>query len=258
MLRPTKYATFDATTDDGTLIRIMVPRLGRGSYGTVHPIANDESVAAKLYHDGVDRAHPKIMRRQSAKLTEMTHKKPPEGGPYVRIAWPTATLKVDEPNDEGERDGTTVDGYLMARAPDERRSLLDIGRRSAGSAEARRAADLLGDAARTLHEQGIVIGDINGNNFALADDGILWMFDTDGWQFTDANGDLHHALGATDRYTDPELRQQGTATRPNCVSPRCPLAGIPHRPTASCKPREPRHDRHGIRVLQRELQGSTG
>ena len=257
MPQPTKYATFDATSGDGEHVRIIVPRLGRGSYGTVHPVADNESVAAKLYHEQRGAPHPARMRRQTAKLSEMARMRPPDAGPSIRVAWPTATLRVDEP-DQGERDETVADGYLMARAPDQRASLLEISRKAPGGADAMRAADLLASAAATLHEQGVVIGDVNANNFALAEDGNLWMFDTDGWQFTDAGGTLHHALGATDQYTDPALLRQTRGAQPNCVTPRCPLAGIAHRPTPSCRPREPRHDRHGIRVLTKELTRKWG
>ena len=254
MLRPTKYAWFEAITGEEETIRVTVPYLGRGTYGIVHPLADDDGLAAKLYHE--DRTNQGRARRQNRarRLRQMTAMEQPCAGPNARVAWPTTTLRVPDPEDEERATDSSVDGYIMPRAPDDARSLTDLRIRAAGSAEALLAVSRVEEAARELHQQNIVIGDINGQNFALDTEGILWMFDTDGWQFEDPCGRILHADGATDHYTDPELLRSLSGALPNCTRSGCPMWGVSHRPTTSCRPREPRHDDHGIAVLAKELR----
>lgn len=253
-------ASFEARTNEGTDLRVIVARLGRGTYGSVHPVADDDQTAAKIYHEDGNSTDRVRSRRRAARLRQMVELDPPYPGPHARVAWPTSTLRISE-GDEVDDDQTSperrdIDGYLMRRAPADSVDLSELAARQAGSSDARRAADLLESAAEALHDQGLVIGDVSGRNVALDGKSTLWLFDTDGWQFFDRSGRLHHAEGATERYTHPAVLDRLSGARPNCTSSRCPLWGVGHQPTASCQPREPRHDRYGIEMLARELRGA--
>lgn len=237
--------------NDGRPIKLGSKPLGSGTYGVVYGVSDDPGAAAKIYRTkGVNKTAPQQMR-QAEKLDQMAAAGEPETPEDVRVGWPTETVWM-----EGEReqpDGCAHYGYLMPRAPKGTISIAYLVRKHAASPRAIRAAELLQTAAEALHDQGYVIGDVNGNNFAISPDDELWIFDVDGWQLKTPDGRLHYAQGSTDYYTPAEILNRIGGTLPNCVSPLCPLAGRTHRPTPSCRPREPRHDRHGIRILTREL-----
>lgn len=254
MLRPTRYATFTAVTNQGAEVDIIVPHLGRGTYGTVHPLAHDDGAAAKLYRECRDGTARRLRHNLSERLDRMIELETPWAGDRARVAWPTGTLRI--PDDQGELPGPSqLDGYLMERVPRGRQDLTDLWLRSPGSPRARQAADLLEEAIHEIHRQGFVIGDVSGQNFALAPDGNLWIYDTDGWQFTDRQGRLHRAMGATERYTHPDLIRSLAGAQPNCTDRDCPLHGAIHRLTPTCRPRRAEHDDHGIARLARELRG---
>lgn len=223
--------------------------MGEGSYGIVYALREDPRKAAKVYKPSglsrIDRS------RRSQKLERMTEMPIPDAGPKATVAWPEQVLTLTAP---GEQHDGYADGYVMARAPSERISIATLNRLEHGSEQARYAADVIEQAVKNIHQSGFVIGDINGNNFALSQDGVVWIFDTDSWQFKDSQGFLHYAQGATDHYTHPSIFERMSGSLPNCTDPNCTMADRTHRPTPSCQPRQPWHDRHGISVMTRELR----
>ena len=237
-----------AKTPAGKCVILNIPSLGRGTYATVRPIEGDHATAAKLYHERGREAYDRTRRTKARKLEIMTAMTPPDCGEEVVVAWPTDTIRLKT----SETD--LCDGYLMARAPDGATAFSLLVRHGAGSARAKRAAEVARAAISRLHEQNMILGDINARNFMLDPDERVWMLDTDGWQFESEDG-IHHAEGATDHYLSRRMMESLSGTIPNCVNPRCPLAGAGHRPTPSCQPRRRSDDLHAIDVLTRELLG---
>lgn len=232
---------------DGRTLRLEQARLGRGTYGVVHPVAGDDRVAAKMYREWWTQAPRQQRELRTRKLAEMAAVDVPFAGDDVVVAWPQDTVALG--------DERPVDGYLMVRAPEDAVPLSILGRTRFGSDAAKLAANLLESAVHELHRQGLVLGDVNAVNCALDDRGRLWFYDVDGWQFRARDGFLHYAHGATDYYTHQSIFARLSGTLPNCCDPRCPLTGHPHTPTPSCRPREPYHDRFGVAQLVRDLTG---
>ena len=78
----------------------------------------------------------------------------------IKIAWPIDIFISDEHD--------FVDGYVMSRAPDKYINISTLIRKYHGSEDAKLAADQLEESVRVLHQQNIIIGDVNGKNIVLA------------------------------------------------------------------------------------------
>lgn len=246
-----------ALTQDGHEIVLEEPPLGSGTYGTVYAVAGDHQLAAKVYREWWVKAPLQQRELRCRKLLTMTGMPPPYAGKHVRVAWPESLIRL---NDE-HADSPYIGGYLMPRMPYWATKLSNLAREQRNGsgkarAAAREAANLLKKAVAELHRQEIVIGDVNGSNFAISPTGQLWMLDVDGWQFQEPDGMLHYAHGATDYYTHQSVFDQISGSRPNCCDPRCPLTGRPHAPTPSCRPRKPYHDKYGVQRLVNDLTRS--
>ena len=247
----TTASTTLAYSEDGRVYELHEPPIGQGTYATVHSIKGYDSIAAKLYLPKTMNQPIRQIRRRSKKIREMSRTEPPNAGERTRIAWPILTLSLE--TERTRLDDEAIDGYLMPKAPSGSVSIEQIISRPPRSREQILAVEILQSTVKTLHQNGIVIGDISSTNAALAPDNILWLFDVDGWQFTGSSGHLYYAEGATTRYTHPAVLDRIKGSRPNCTDPQCPLNGQPHSPTPNCKPRSPTHDDYAIDKLTRQL-----
>ena len=240
-----------ALTRLGERLELSEGLLGTGTYGRVHAVVGDRERAVKVYRDWWGRAPRRQRELRLRKLEAMAAMTPPDLGEDAAAAWPEAVVALEAPAAEAE----PAAGYVMPRAPEGAISLSALAWAHRGSDDAKRAGELLTDAMDALHRQGLVMGDVNARNFALDPEGRLWLFDVDGWQFRDEGGFLHFAHGATDYYTHRSVLDRISGTQPNCVDPRCPLTGMAHAPTPSCRPREPYHDRYGVNRMVEDLTG---
>lgn len=234
----------------GNQVHVAPEYLGTGSYAKVYPVIDDPLQAAKIYRS-LQNHWPRRQRLlQTEKLAAMISMQPPRMPEGIHVAWPTATIHAADSTQP-----EIANGYLMARAPAGSRHISEFARPYDRSAKSLAAAKLIPLAVSALHDQNIIIGDINGRNFALSPDDQLWLFDADGWQLTTPEGRLHYAQGATDHYTHHSVFDAISGARPNCTDPMCPQAGLPHHPTPSCRPRQHHHDDHGVNVIVRDLTG---
>ena len=240
-----------ANSEDGRVYELCEPPIGQGTYATVHSINGDDSIAAKLYRPETMNQPMRQIRQRSKKIREMSRIEPPNAGERTRIAWPMLTLSLE--TEKTRSDDEPIYGYLMPKAPSGSVSIEQIISGPPRSREQILAAELLQKAIKTLHQNGIVVGDVNSTNAALAPDNTLWLFDVDGWQFTGSNGQLYYAEGATTRYTHPAVLERIKGSHPNCIDRQCPFSGQSHSPTPNCKPRIPAHDDYAIDKMTRQL-----
>ena len=240
-----------AHSENGRVYELCEPPIGQGTYATVHNINGDDSTAAKLYRPKTMNQPMRQIQQRSKKIREMSLTEPPNAGERTRIAWPMLTLSLE--TERTQSDDEPIYGYLMPKAPSGSVSIEQIISGPARYQEKTRVVELLQSAVETLHQNGIVVGDVNSTNAALAPNNTLWLFDVDGWQFTGINGQLYYAEGATTGYTHPAVLDRIKGSRPNCIDLQCPLNGQPHSPTPNCKPRSPAHDDYAIKKLTRQL-----
>ena len=234
--------------ESGLELGIQEPPIGSGSFALVHTIVGDDTIAAKLFVSTPNL--PLVAQRyRGRKIASMTAMQPPSMPDSIKTAWPVSVIRC-APRDDCH---VHIAGYLMPKAPEGTVTLETLSARRAGSPEAVRAAQLLDDALAALHRQGIVFGDVSGRNAALDPDGNLWLYDTDGWQFTDTEGRLHYAQGATVGYLHPLVATQLAVDFRNCADRRCPYNGIVHSVSVNCHPRRPAHDKYAARRITKML-----
>ncbi|HEX7833461.1 MAG TPA: hypothetical protein VF787_27670, partial [Thermoanaerobaculia bacterium] len=198
--------------------RVTIEReLFRGGEGTIHPVAGNPSLFAKLYHRSIDV--PK-----QAKLAAMATASDQR---LLRIAaWPTATLH--------ERPGGKMVGFVMPRFDGQRWELHDLYRpgtrkqtfRQADWAFLIHSARNVAAAVATVHDAGHVVGDVNQRNFLVGHDATVKVLDCDSFQIRGASRIFFCPVGVPE-FTPPELQNRT-------------LDGIE---------RTPNHDAFGLAVL---------
>ncbi|MCU1245307.1 MAG: helix-hairpin-helix protein [Acidobacteria bacterium] len=197
------------------------PELFRGGEGTIHPVAGNSRLLAKLYHQKIDAA-------KQAKLAAMA------GGAsdgLLRVAaWPTATLHSGP-------SGRMV-GFVMPRFDGQRYELHHLYRpgtrkqsfRQADWSFLIQAARNVAAAVATVHGAGHVVGDVNQRNFIVGGDATVKVLDCDSFQIR-GSGRIFHCPVGVPEFTPPELQGR-------------PLEGIE---------RTPSHDAFGLAVLAFQL-----
>jgi DNA-binding helix-hairpin-helix protein with protein kinase domain len=166
--------------------------IGRGGEGTVYELGRD--TVAKVYH------HP-ASPEKAAKLAAMVR----SSSPKLRnvAAWPWTTLHTT-PN------GPVV-GLVLPRIQ-QPVLILDLyspAARATSFPEADwrfliRAAANCACAMATLHEVGIVVGDVNQGNILVSAQATVNLIDCDSFQLRE-NGRLHRCEVGVPLYTPPEL-----------------------------------------------------
>jgi DNA-binding helix-hairpin-helix protein with protein kinase domain len=192
------------------------PPLASGGEGSVHAVAAEAGLLAKVYHRPPDGD-------KVEKLRWMTAHAGPE---LLRFAgWPTATLH--------DGAGGPVVGFLMPRftghqaihtlySPAHRRTAFPTADWAFLIHTAMNAAI----AFDALHGQGHVVGDVNQSNLLVSERAVVALIDCDSFQVC-ADGRLFPCGVGVSPYTPPELQGQS-------------LRGVV---------RTPNHDRFGLAVL---------
>lgn len=191
--------------------------LFRGGEGSIHPIAGNTTLLAKLYHRAIGPL-------KQAKLAAMAHS---SREALLRVAaWPSATLHAVA--------GGPVVGFMMPRFDGARSELHQLYTPASRKVIFRRAdwaflihaARNVAAAVDTVHEAGHVIGDVNQRNFVVGGEGTVKVLDCDSFQIRDQGRTFFCEVGMPE-FTPPELQGR-------------PLAGIE---------RVPNHDAFGLAVL---------
>lgn len=214
--------------DDANRPVVIHELLGAGAYGQVYAI--NAATAVKLY-----RQPPS--QYQLSKLHAMIAMTPPDSDAF--IAWPHGIIYA--------RKGHAA-GYLMPRLP----AGYQAAKAVADTATAQTAAARLLATLEQLHQQGVVLGDINPHNVQVNSDGAIALLDTDGWQVS-AAGRLYHAEGYTVGFTHPLLLANYHGTRRVCANRNCPQQPAIHLEHIPCRPRSRAHDRYAAQRLAQLL-----
>lgn len=169
--------------------------IGKGGEGEVFELRSHAGYVGKLYHQPLDRD-------KSEKLAAMTRM--PSGDIQKFAAWPKSTLHP-------ARGGPTV-GIIMPKveAAREIHELYATSHRALHfpTADWRflvRAARNSAIAFHTLHEAGVVIGDVNQGNLFVSRQAMVRMIDCDSFQFSIDERTFRCLVGVAD-YTPPELQ----------------------------------------------------
>lgn len=142
---------YRAITPDGYKFTVSIgPLIGAGSHASCH--ITDNGQVATIYRARIRTGAPSHQLR--AKLNAMAAQRSPQCD-AAHIAWPTAVL--------GDSGNGAIAGYLMPALPPGLQPLLHPLNPTPAPAWAA-AIDHASQALEQLHQQEIVIGDINGAN----------------------------------------------------------------------------------------------
>jgi len=175
--------------------------LGVGGEGSVYPIAEDQYLVAKVYHQITDE--------RIYKLAAMLANPPddPMAGKHTSIAWPVDLLFTTDSNPH-------VVGYLMPRVSD-MRPVFDFYNPKTRRQHCPhfnysylyRAGRNLASAVHALHTRGYVIGDVNESNILVSDTTLVTLVDTDSFQVPDAKHNcIWRCPVGKAEFTPPELQ----------------------------------------------------
>ena len=171
----------------------LAERLGGGGEGTVHAVQGQSNVVAKIYHAG-------LSGERLQKLTAMIN----AGTPALSAitAWPSALIFSS----------TTPVGFLMPRATKAEEVHVLYGLKSrkqkfpnAGFRFLVLAAANIARAFATVHQHGIVIGDINERVAMIGLDATVRLIDCDSFQITEGAKRFRCVVGVP-TFTPPELQ----------------------------------------------------
>ncbi len=173
-------------------------RIGKGGEGNVYEVDGDTSQVAKIY-----RKTP-LTEEQFCKLDAMVKKKTSSLGKIA--AWPESILR--------DRRGNEPCGLLMPKVDKSRQlhELYGTTNRRLHFPEVRwhhllLAARNLAAAFHTLHEQGIVVGDVNQGNLMVNNNYNIRFIDCDSFQIVDGEKTYYCPVG-TPHFTPPELQSK--------------------------------------------------
>ena len=162
---------------------------------------------AKIYH------HPTNQRQH--KLTTMIDhppKMPLSSQSFIPYAWPKSLLINDAPRSRSLQDHQIV-GFLMPRITGGR-ELIDLYNPSRRKRLGIKinwhflhvAAHNIASIIETLHNQGIILGDIKPQNILINNQALPAIIDTDSFQVKNpATGSIYRCLVGSDGFTPPEL-----------------------------------------------------
>ena len=178
----------------------LLPPIGQGGEGSIHPIANEPDLVAKVFTE------PSPERAE--KLKAMMDDPPIVGGGTPGVfAWPLDRLLTAS--------GECV-GYVMPYAKDKvtLSTVYDTSTqpRWADYAFLLRTAKNVAIAVSALHRNGYVVGDLKGDNILIGPDASVAVVDTDSVQVRTA-GQVFRCEVGTDDFMPPEILQAGLAYR---------------------------------------------
>lgn len=175
--------------------------IGKGGEGNVYDVLGDSSMVAKVYHN------TPLSEDQFCKLDWMVGKRTSSLSKIA--AWPESVLR--------NRPGNEPVGILMPKVDKARQlhELYGTTNRRLHFPEVRwhhllLAARNLAAAFHTLHEQGIVVGDVNQGNLMVNQNYNVRFIDCDSFQVVDGERVFYCPVG-TPHFTPPELQSQKLA-----------------------------------------------
>ena len=185
----------ELTDSQGNLVGLG-NRIGKGGEGNVYEVDGDPSVVAKIYHK------TPLTEDQFSKLNWMVQKRTASISKIA--AWPEGILR--------DRRGNEPCGLLMPKVDKSRQlhELYGTTNRRLHFPEVRwhhllLAARNLAAAFHTLHEQGIVVGDVNQGNLMINTNYNIRFIDCDSFQIVDGEKTYFCPVG-TPHFTPPELQ----------------------------------------------------
>lgn len=189
-------ATRKLRSGSGALI-VLGERLGGGGEGTVYTVQGRPAAVAKIYKAGLSREKEQKLQAMisagTASLASVT-------------AWPSDILASD---------GHLV-GFLMPRATQAEEAHILYGPKSrkqkfpsAGYKFLVHAAMNIARAFATVHQHGIIVGDVNERLAMIAQDGTVRLIDCDSFQIVSGRKKFLCEVGVP-TFTPPEL--QGVPT----------------------------------------------
>ena len=220
------------------------PQIAQGGEGTVHDVADNSHLVAKIYRPGKRPADI------AQKLGRMI-KHPPGGIAPDNVAWPLARILTES----GE-----TQGYIMRKAPPGaipaavftsrklRRQRADMRTRSREETQ-RIMAQIVAqyaDTMQALHDAGYAIGDVNDKNLLAWPDGQIMVLDTDSFQVPNGNGRNFRCTVGRAEYQAPEIIEM--MSQP-CRSDTCPEPSAPHNAGYACFDRTPDHDGFSLAII---------
>jgi DNA-binding helix-hairpin-helix protein with protein kinase domain/Tfp pilus assembly protein PilF len=175
-------------------------RIGTGAEGEVYEIQDNRDLVAKVYHE----PPPKEKAEKLVSLSRLGNERL-----FNLSAWPVSELR-DAPDGE-------VVGFVMKKISqaEEVHALHSPKSRLQKFPEASWAfliyvAANIARAVATVHEHGLVIGDLNPKNILVTRKATVYLLDVDSFQVS-ADGKTYRCDGGFPEYTPPEL--QGVAFR---------------------------------------------
>ena len=180
---------------DGNVIHLG-NLIGKGGEGNVYEVEGDPSLVGKIYHQ------TPLTEAQFCKLDLMVKRRTPQ---LTKVsAWPEGILRLPGSNDPC--------GLLMPRVDKSRQlhELYGTTNRRMHFPEVRwhhllLAARNLAAAFHTLHEQGIIVGDVNQGNLMVNKQYNIRFIDCDSFQIAEGEQTYYCPVG-TPHFTPPELQ----------------------------------------------------
>ena len=190
---------------DGRQITLDPSRiLGAGGEATVYSVAEDPSLAAKIYRKPTDTRARKLLAMSSHPPVD-----PMAASGHCSIAWPVELLCTP-----GRR--PKIAGFLMPRV--ERMSpIIDIysphtrliQRPWFNYQRLLRTGYNLAATVSAVHAGGYVVGDLNYTNVLVSGDALVTLIDTDSFQVPDLDRkSVYRCTVYTPEFTPPELQNK--------------------------------------------------
>lgn len=176
--------------------------LGKGGEGEVYNLGRRNDVAVKLYHDEVLQQH---RDRLQAKIEAQISLHPKLK--HLPLAWPRLSVFDAERRWIGygmnRAEGVSIRN--LAHPVQQKKYFPQLTRTDICSYLIR-----LLKIIHELHQQGVVLGDINLGNLLVdpADTKGIWLIDCDSMQITDTQGKRHPCLVGTPEFSAPEHQNQ--------------------------------------------------
>lgn len=176
--------------------------LGSGGEGSVFSLLNKPNLAVKRYHgDVLEKHRARLEAKVEAQIAMYSAVK------HLPLAWPRLSIYDSK--------GQWV-GYAMSRASGspmrylahpalQKKHFPAVGRRQIANWLIRLLSVIF-----ELHQQNVILGDINLNNILLEPNSSegLWLIDCDSMQVTTKDGTHYPCLVGTAEFTAPEHQNQ--------------------------------------------------
>ncbi len=172
--------------------------MGRGGEGEVFEITNDDRILAKVYHERLSPQKEEKLRRMVGLWSEQKEQ---------YIAWPIDFCKDPATGKQAIIIKRLINCVPLHQiiSPMDRKKLFPEKSYSFLIHIARNLAIAL----HKIHEQGLVVGDVNEGNILVNRQGLVFFIDCDSFQLK--HGDQHFPCEVgVPRYTPPEILNAGS------------------------------------------------